>query len=458
MANRTPAGTRPRRAIALVGAVLAVTASVLFTELPGYTDPSPPPGPRDALLTPVPQLSLATPGPATPGTPTPGPVTPGPVTPSPEPCQSGGAEQPEPSPSPGGEAACPPVDPSPEPSTSPTPTPTPSTPAPTPSTSAPPTSPADPFPQTPFDPITSAAAAEVQALFDTMKQLQVVQTAVMTLEARFANQQAESTATVMELAEAQAERDRIEATIEDLARRLYADRAARSPLNPGSPLSRSTLLVSMGVVDPREQQLAEYELVMERLDRLTPRVDEARAALAETASALAGQRAKLAQQQAVAAGLRQRVDQNAAAPVAAIPAGPATPYTGGQLLMPVQGRLSSSFGNRYDPYYRVWQLHAGADLAAPAGAVIRAAATGRVLRAGWNGGYGNYTCLEHGIVREQRLTTCYAHQSQILVTPGQVVPGGTPIGRVGSTGASTGPHLHFEVRLGGRPMDPLPWL
>jgi murein DD-endopeptidase MepM/ murein hydrolase activator NlpD len=132
--------------------------------------------------------------------------------------------------------------------------------------------------------------------------------------------------------------------------------------------------------------------------------------------------------------------------------------SGMRLPMPVLGVKSSDFGMRYDPFYKVWQLHAGVDLAAPGGAVIRAAESGTVMRAGWNGGYGNYTCLYHGRYQGKGFATCYAHQSAILVAQGQFVRRGDVIGRVGTTGASTGNHLHFEVRLDGTPVDPTPWL
>jgi murein DD-endopeptidase MepM/ murein hydrolase activator NlpD len=131
---------------------------------------------------------------------------------------------------------------------------------------------------------------------------------------------------------------------------------------------------------------------------------------------------------------------------------------GARLLMPVKGWKSSDYGNRYDPYYNVWQLHAGVDIAAGGGEPIYAAADGQVASAGWRGGYGNYTCLGHGQMNGDSLSTCYAHQSRILVSEGQWVTRGQLIGRVGTTGASTGDHLHFEVRLNGYPTNPEEWL
>jgi murein DD-endopeptidase MepM/ murein hydrolase activator NlpD len=132
--------------------------------------------------------------------------------------------------------------------------------------------------------------------------------------------------------------------------------------------------------------------------------------------------------------------------------------SGAYFLMPTAGRKSSDFGMRYDPYYRVWQLHPGMDIAAPMGQPIYAAAAGRVVHAGWTGGYGNYTCVSHGTYQGRNLATCYGHQSRIVVSVGQYVGRGQLIGYVGSTGASTGPHLHFEVRLDGEPVNPAGWL
>lgn len=126
--------------------------------------------------------------------------------------------------------------------------------------------------------------------------------------------------------------------------------------------------------------------------------------------------------------------------------------------MPVHGWKSSNYGMRFDPVYKVYQLHAGIDVAAGGGQPIVAAADGKVVRAGWAGGNGNYTCISHGIYQGKGLATCYGHQSQILVHVGQTVRRGELIGRVGTTGASTGNHLHFEVRLNGSPIQPLTWL
>ena len=133
-------------------------------------------------------------------------------------------------------------------------------------------------------------------------------------------------------------------------------------------------------------------------------------------------------------------------------------YAGGDLRMPVHGWKSSNFGNRFDPYYRVWQLHAGTDFAAGGGTPIYAAAGGRVVQAGWSGGYGNYTCINHGKRDGRSFSTCYGHQSKMLAYPGEYVRRGEVIGRVGTTGASTGFHLHFETRLDGVPKNPLDYL
>ncbi len=169
------------------------------------------------------------------------------------------------------------------------------------------------------------------------------------------------------------------------------------------------------------------------------------------------QRATVLQQYRAAVATERRV-QTAVRGWEARPGNATGRYGGGRLTMPVQGWKSSDYGNRYDPYYRVWQLHAGTDFAAGSGTAIRAAASGRVIQAGWNGGYGRYTCINHGRLGGYGFTTCYGHQSRIYVGVGSHVRRGQVIGRVGNTGASTGAHLHFETRFGGVPRNPLHYL
>jgi len=121
---------------------------------------------------------------------------------------------------------------------------------------------------------------------------------------------------------------------------------------------------------------------------------------------------------------------------------------------PVNGPITSPFGYRTDPVLGGSRLHAGVDIGASSGTPIKAAGDGVVVMAGWNGGYGNFTLIDHG----GGLATGYGHQSRIGVSIGQHVSTGEVIGYVGSTGASTGPHLHWEVRVNGTPVDPMGWV
>jgi murein DD-endopeptidase MepM/ murein hydrolase activator NlpD len=124
-----------------------------------------------------------------------------------------------------------------------------------------------------------------------------------------------------------------------------------------------------------------------------------------------------------------------------------TPSSSG-LIWPVSGPVVSPFG------YRWGRLHAGIDIAVPYGTPIHAAGAGTVVLAGWVSGYGNYTCIDHG----GGMATCYAHQSSFAVSQGAAVSQGQVIGYVGCTGHCFGPHLHFEVRINGTPVDPLGYL
>ncbi|MBA2772323.1 MAG: M23 family metallopeptidase [Sphingomonas sp.] len=121
------------------------------------------------------------------------------------------------------------------------------------------------------------------------------------------------------------------------------------------------------------------------------------------------------------------------------------------LMAPVAGRMTSGFGMRHHPILRFARMHSGIDFGARYGSPIVAAADGEVLGAGWAGGYGRQVQVAH----ENGVVTTYSHMSGIAAERGQPVRQGQVIGYVGSTGISTGPHLHFEVRIGGRAVNPL---
>ncbi|MFC4150104.1 M23 family metallopeptidase [Micromonospora mangrovi] len=269
----------------------------------------------------------------------------------------------------------------------------------------------DLYPQPPVDAADTPGARRIAALTDVQHRIQYLQNV---------------------LARTRADLARVDRTPDPVLRLLTALTSGTAPDgDPASPLAAAD---SPEVVD-----------------------SPAGRAVALSGAITSGQ-AELTRRQREEARLRAAIDHDVRrGPGPAVVAEPADGRAT-RLRRPLAGRLTSRYGTRLDPYYHVWQVHPGVDLAAPVGTPIVAAADGRVSRAGWYGGYGNYTCVDHGRADGQRLSTCYGHQSRLLVVPGQRVRAGQVIGLVGSTGASTGPHLHFEVRLGGRAVDPLPWI
>lgn len=131
-------------------------------------------------------------------------------------------------------------------------------------------------------------------------------------------------------------------------------------------------------------------------------------------------------------------------------------YTGGLMSWPVPGysRITSPFAMRVHPITKVYKLHTGIDIGAPEGANFIAVTDGLVIKAGWSAAYGNMVIIDHG----GGVTTLYAHGSKIMVEVGQLVSRGDVVLKVGSTGYSTGPHAHFEVRIDGKYVQPLNFL
>lgn len=134
----------------------------------------------------------------------------------------------------------------------------------------------------------------------------------------------------------------------------------------------------------------------------------------------------------------------------------AVEYAGGEMAWPVPGqyKITSNFGGRADPITGVWTSHGGTDIAAPYGTAIVSANDGVVIFAGWHYSYGNYVIVDHG----GGIATLYGHSSKLLVSKGQAVSRGEKIALVGSTGYSTGNHLHFEVRINGVRTQPMDYL
>ena len=197
-------------------------------------------------------------------------------------------------------------------------------------------------------------------------------------------------------------------------------------------------------VEARRNEVAavKMELIGTRVGYQKTREGKARAlsSVREDRQALEGHLDGLEKEQAA-------VQARLAASAGTAPAGPVKQGSG-QLIWPASGPISSGFGQRWG------RLHAGIDMPLPEGTPLRAADSGRVAIAGWTGGYGNYTCIQHS----GSMSTCYAHQSSISVRVGQNVSQGQVIGASGNTGNSTGPHVHFEVRINGSPVDPMGYL
>jgi len=174
------------------------------------------------------------------------------------------------------------------------------------------------------------------------------------------------------------------------------------------------------------------------------------AARGERRAALAKVDQRVGQLEDIQADLQAKIQEQiaAASGLSPLPAGPMSAPSAAGLIWPLDGLLTSGFG------YRWGRMHEGIDIAVAEGTPIRAAKSGTVIMASYNGGYGNYTCIDHG----SGLSTCYAHQSAFAASSGQSVNQGQVIGYSGNTGSSTGPHLHFEVRINGAAQDPMGYL
>jgi murein DD-endopeptidase MepM/ murein hydrolase activator NlpD len=209
------------------------------------------------------------------------------------------------------------------------------------------------------------------------------------------------------------------------------------------------------------RKVAELELQAREAEAKVGRLVAAReAALAAARAAQAEDDAAHARRESVSGELQAELAAAAGQQLGAEGSrdGSTVPPKAGTLAWPVQGRLSSPFGMRVHPITGVYKLHTGTDIGAPCGTPVRAARDGVVTAAGWNSAYGWRTVVSHGVVDGALLTTTYNHQQGPGAEVGTRVGTGQVIGRVGSTGYSTGCHLHFELYVNSSLVDPERWL
>jgi len=241
--------------------------------------------------------------------------------------------------------------------------------------------------------------------------------------------------------------DAIQESDEKLAGRVRELRDEAKKLVRQRKIAKLTIEDARDAIAAKEQRL---ETTRSTLEQREGALLSKRAERRQTLRGIEGERDE---HEEVAADLRAQIAQEIAEATGgvALPAGPMPSPSAAGLIWPLEGTLTSGFG------YRWGRMHEGIDISVPEGTPIRAAADGTVILMQSeyeSGGYGNYTCIDHG----GGLSTCYAHQSSFATSVGASVNQGDVIGLSGNTGHSTGPHLHFEVRINGAATDPLGYL
>jgi murein DD-endopeptidase MepM/ murein hydrolase activator NlpD len=227
----------------------------------------------------------------------------------------------------------------------------------------------------------------------------------------------------------------------------------RSLRDEAKKLVRQRKIAKLTIEDARDAIAAKEQRLEVTRSTLESREGALLSARAERRAALKSIEGDRDEHEEIAADLRAQIAQEIAEATGgvALPAGPMQSPSAAGFIWPVEGTVTSGFG------YRWGRMHEGIDISVPEGTPIRAAADGTVILEQSeyeSGGYGNYTCVDHG----GGLSTCYAHQSSFAASVGARVSQGDVIGYSGNTGHSTGPHLHFEVRINGAPTDPLGYL
>ena len=332
-----------------------------------------------------------------------------------------------------------------------------------------------------LDAAKSEQSQDAASFAEAERQLLVVMEALNAAEAAVDRQQEAVDRAAARLADLEAARNRQQRAMADRAVRLYKQGTfapVGSVLTSGTPKEALRRTALVGVVSRADRKVVEQTTVtataitaqrkqLKLEEEALARVADQRREIAEEAEelrndralqlaatsqrvrALQGQESHLTEESQELAALARRAEiaAQAASRAQAAPVANA-PVSAGGWTWPASGPVTSGFG------YRWGRMHEGIDIGAPMGAPIFAATGGTVSYAGTMGGYGNIVLVDHG----NGIVTAYAHQSEILAGVGTRVSAGQQIGRIGSTGQSTGPHLHFEVRVGGSPRDPMGYL
>jgi len=249
----------------------------------------------------------------------------------------------------------------------------------------------------------------------------------------------------------------------------YGDLIKRSEYIEQIQSSDEKLIVRVRELRDRQKELVtKLKTVKERIEKVRDQIAREEQALAVARSTVQRREGRLVAARGERRTAMSRIDDRvgrleniradlqakvqaeiaAATGVSTLPAGPMSAPSAAGLVWPLSGTVTSGFG------YRWGRMHEGIDIAVPVGTPIRAAKSGKVILASYYGGYGNYICVDHG----GGLSTCYAHLSGYASSTGQRVSQGQVIGYSGNTGSSTGPHLHFEVRVNGAAQDPMGYL
>ncbi|MDN5570222.1 MAG: peptidoglycan DD-metalloendopeptidase family protein [Propionibacteriaceae bacterium] len=315
--------------------------------------------------------------------------------------------------------------------------------------------------------IFDAQAAQKARLDAILLQLEQDRDEAAALEQQVANAKAEAEANVLRIADleaqAAAQRQAVaalvsanEAARQSAAAQLAADEAAFSSYQAEEDRLQSEI----------QGELARLKAEAEARERAEREAREraAREAAAKRAAEAAQSRADAQARSAAKASQSSTSNSGSSGAGAPASSSSSTSRTGARtssvgFIRPINASPGSAFGLRFHPILKVWRPHNGNDWGAATGTPIYAAQSGAVLKAGPNGGFGNFVLIGHGnLVGGKYVTTGYAHQSRIAVSVGQRVERGQLIGYVGNTGLSTTPHLHFEVRLDGVPVNPMLYL